>query len=132
MVQLDGTYECVSEKNYLEYLKSLGLSDEIAQKQAAIKVPVKIKVVPGVSVTAAYGDNEVTFELGKEVKHTLSLGHTVKTTADINGDTITFKTKLNEDGSLSEEKVLKVTDSGLTATSTNSKGVKYVRNYKRA
>ncbi|XP_066148904.1 fatty acid-binding protein 1-like [Euwallacea fornicatus] len=131
MVQLDGTYEFVSDENYLEYLKSLGLSDEVAQKQAAVKVPVTIKVVPGVSVTASYGTNEVTFELGKEVQHTLSLGHNVKTTATINGDTINFKTKLTEDGSLSEEKVLKVTDSGLTSTSTNSKGVKYVRNYKR-
>lgn len=75
MVQLDGTYEFVSQENFLEYLKSL-LPEDVAQKQAANNTPVKIKTGAD-SVTASYAGRELTFPLGKELEHTLSLGNTV-------------------------------------------------------
>lgn len=76
MVQLDGTYEFVSQENFLEYLRSL-LPEEVAQKQAANNTPVTIKTAPD-SVTASYAGRDLTFPLGKEFEHTLSLGNTVR------------------------------------------------------
>ncbi|ENN71605.1 hypothetical protein HUJ04_000880 [Dendroctonus ponderosae] len=131
MVKLEGTYELVSQENYLEFLKSLGVPDAEAEKQSQLKEPITIKSVSDSSIVMSYSGQEVAFPVGKEYEYSIRNKHTIWTVATISGDTITFKTKLNADGSLTEEKVIKITDSDLTSTTTSSKGTKAVRQYKR-
>ncbi|CAG9767820.1 unnamed protein product [Ceutorhynchus assimilis] len=127
MVQLNGTYEFVSQDNYLEYVKSLGLPDDKAQKVAGSTGPLVIALT-GNNLTVTTAGNAMELTLNQECDHTLPTGHQVKTTTTVNGNTITFKSNM---GPVTEDRVFEVTDSGLTSMMTNSNGVKAVRKYKR-
>ncbi|XP_050312943.1 fatty acid-binding protein, liver-like [Anthonomus grandis grandis] len=132
MVQLEGTYQFVSEQGYKDYLKTFGAADEAVEKLAASTEPVVISSVTSDSITINYGTNDHVLPLGKQTEISLSAGRSVKVTPTVSGDTITMNSVFGTKPEITEEKILKVTDSGLTATSTNSKGGKAVRNYTRA
>ncbi|XP_050312897.1 fatty acid-binding protein, liver-like [Anthonomus grandis grandis] len=132
MVQLEGTYQFVSEEGYKDYLKTFGLPDETVEKLAASTEPIVISSVTSDSITINYGTKSHVLPLGKQTEVVLSVGRPVKVTPTVNGDTITLNSVLEKDPLITEEKVFKITDSGLTSTSTNSNGGKTVRHYKRA
>ncbi|XP_050312932.1 fatty acid-binding protein, liver-like [Anthonomus grandis grandis] len=132
MVQLEGTYQFVSEEGYKDYLKTFGAADEIVEKMAASTEPIVISSVTSDSIAINYGTNNHVLPLGKQTDVLLSAGRHVKVTPSVNGDTITLNSVFGTKPEITEEKVFKITDSGLTSTSTNSKGGKAVRNYKRA
>ncbi|XP_050312957.1 uncharacterized protein LOC126747996 isoform X2 [Anthonomus grandis grandis] len=132
MVQLEGTYQFVSEQGYKDYLKTFGVSDETVEKMAASTEPIVISSVTSDSITINYGTDDHVLPLGKHTEILLAAGRPVKVTPTVNGDTITMNSVFGTKPEITEEKVLKVTDSGLTSTLTNSRGGKAVRNYKRA
>ncbi|XP_050312923.1 fatty acid-binding protein, liver-like [Anthonomus grandis grandis] len=132
MVQLEGTYQFVSEQGYKDYLKTFGVPDDTVNKLAASTEPIVISAVTSDSVTMNYGNNSHVLPLGKQTEITLSIGRPVKVTPTVNGDTITMNSIFGTTPEVTEERILKFSDSGLTATLTNSKGAKAVRNYKRA
>ncbi|XP_050312901.1 gastrotropin-like [Anthonomus grandis grandis] len=132
MVQLEGTYQFVSEQGYKEYLKTFGIPDETVEIMAASTEPIVISSVTSDSITINYGTSDPVLPFGKQTEVPLAGGRTVKVTPTVNGDTITLNSVFQAKSEIIEEKVLKITDSGLTSTLTNSKGGKAVRNYKRA
>ncbi|KAF7275915.1 fatty acid-binding protein, liver-type-like [Rhynchophorus ferrugineus] len=131
MVQIEGTYEPVSEENYTEYLKAFNVPDELISKILKSKTPVVISDVTDTSITIAIKDKGTTFTFGEEKAYSLPTEHKVKSTLKRDGNIITFHTSLQDNEAVFEDKVYEFTDDGLVSTGTNYKGVKGVFKYKR-
>ncbi|XP_030760655.1 fatty acid-binding protein, liver-type-like [Sitophilus oryzae] len=131
MVQISGSYQAVSNENFLEYIKSFAVADEIAEKIANSKTPVVIEEEGDDKITITYGGQPTTYVYGQAVDVTLPTGSTVKAIATRNGNTITFNSTSIKNADVKETKTFEFSDSGLTSTSVNHKGLKAAVHYKR-
>ncbi|XP_068897849.1 fatty acid-binding protein, adipocyte-like [Tenebrio molitor] len=134
MVQIAGKYQHVRNENFLEYLLSIGVPEDRAKVADARKPTLEVAVDGNkISVNINSGDGEEkassTFILGEEVDEALPNNITLKSTAKLNGDslTVTSKTPSGKSGS----RVYKFSDTELVLTMNNDKGPEGKRIYKR-
>jgi hypothetical protein len=134
MVQIAGKYQHVKNENFLEYLVSIGVPEDRAKVADARKPTLEVAVDGNkISVSINSGDGEEkassTFILGEEVDEALPNNITLKSTAKLNGDslTVTSKTPSGKSGS----RVYKFSDTELVLTMNNDKGPEGKRIYKR-
>ncbi|CAH1382017.1 hypothetical protein MTP99_005905 [Tenebrio molitor] len=132
MVQIAGKYQHVKNEHFLEYLISLGIPEDKAKAVDALKPKLEV-VVDGnkISLNSDSGVENAssTYILGEEVDETLPDNITVKSTAKLNGDSLTVTSK-SPSGKVGT-RVYKFSDTELVMTLSGDKGPEGKRVYKR-
>jgi hypothetical protein len=132
MVQIAGKYQHVKNENFVEYLVTLGIPEDKAKAADTLKPKLEV-VVDGnkISLNSDSGVENAssTFILGQEVDEPMPNNIILKSTAQLNGDTLTVnsKTPTGKAGS----RVYKFSDTELVVTLTSDKGPQGKRIYKR-
>ncbi|KAH0812360.1 hypothetical protein GEV33_010431 [Tenebrio molitor] len=98
LVFIAGKYQHVKNENFLEYLVSIGVPEDRAKVADARKPTLEVAVDGNkISVSINSGDGEEkassTFILGEEVDEALPNNITLKSTAKLNGDSLTVTSK---------------------------------------
>ncbi|XP_063911630.1 fatty acid-binding protein 9-like isoform X2 [Zophobas morio] len=130
-MSVGGTFQHVKNENFVEYLTALGVPEDKAKLADSFKPKLQV-VVDGkkVSVNSDSGveNSSSTFTLGEEVDEPLPNNITLKSTAKIDGSTLTVTSKSPKGKSGS--RVFKFSDSELTL-SEDGGSVVAKRFYKR-
>ncbi|KAJ3626006.1 hypothetical protein MTP99_016534 [Tenebrio molitor] len=130
MVQIAGKYQHVKNDHFLEYLLSIGIPEDRAKESDARNPKLEV-VVDGnkISLNSDPGTTSSTFILGEEVDEPLPNNVTFKSTAKLNGDSLTITSK-SPNGEVST-RVYKFSDTELVLTMSGNKGRQAKRIYKR-
>ncbi|CAH1375108.1 unnamed protein product [Tenebrio molitor] len=133
MVQIAGKYQHVKNENFLEYLVAIGVPEDRAKAVDARKPTLEVAVDGNkISVNIINsGEEKVlsTFILDKEVDEAMPNNITLKSTAKLNGDSLTVTSK-TPSGEI-RSRVYKFSDTELVLTMNNDKGPEGKRIYKR-
>ncbi|XP_044259931.1 fatty acid-binding protein, liver-like [Tribolium madens] len=133
MVQIAGTYQLEKNEKFAEYLMALGIPEDKAKLADSLKPKLQV-VVDGkkISLNSDSGVENAssTFTLGEEVDEPMPHNFTLKSTAKLEGDTLTITSKAPS-GKVGT-RVYKFSDSNLVVTlSADSSAPTGKRHYKR-
>jgi hypothetical protein len=96
ILQIAGKYQHVKNENFVEYLVTLGIPEDKAKAADTLKPKLEV-VVDGnkISLNSDSGVENAssTFILGQEVDEPMPNNITLKSTAQLNGDTLTVNSK---------------------------------------